>query len=374
MDVFVAYSNRDEQRVRAIVDWLRSKGLAVWVAYELPAGLDWDAEIDRVLAKIPCVLTVWSPDAAASAEVKGEARAAMARHALVTVSLDGALPPRSFTHLHAVDLTGLTADEQSPRTEQVLRGIRSKLVPPDVVGEAAPAQHSDRVAMPTPARASGRFARMSTWATLAGVLLGGALLLAIYGGDATAEQSCDDEGVFRLTGQTFSKDTTIDEAVVCVADNAHIRVKNGASLTVDADTLILQGTARFDGRGSDGAAGQAGSDGPQHTHVPPVVLGISICAGAPPRADYDGQPGRRGGNGSQGATIRIRYSDLQGDPAGLAHNVSGGRAGPGGRGGKGGRAVCKAGKSYDVNGRRGASGPSGSPGADGTFELAQRAG
>ena len=42
---------------------------------------------------------------------KDEARAAKARDALATASLDGALPPRSFIHLHAVDLIGLAVDE-----------------------------------------------------------------------------------------------------------------------------------------------------------------------------------------------------------------------------------------------------------------------
>ncbi|MGB8433546.1 MAG: toll/interleukin-1 receptor domain-containing protein, partial [Burkholderiales bacterium] len=137
MDVFVAYSNKDEPRVRTIVQWLRLQGIEVWVAYERPAGLDWDKEIDNVLAAIPCVLAVWSPDSVDSPEVKGEARAAMARNALVTVSLDRELPPRSFTHLHAIDLSGLTVDEKSPRTAQVLEGIRSKLSSRPNAGESS---------------------------------------------------------------------------------------------------------------------------------------------------------------------------------------------------------------------------------------------
>jgi hypothetical protein len=370
MDVFIAYSSKDESRVRTIVDWLRHNGLEVWVAYELRAGLDWDSEIDRVLAEIPCVLAVWSPDAVASAEVKGEARAAMARDALVTVSLDNALPPRSFTHLHAVDLSGLEVGEDSPRTAQVLNGIHAKLaadrqsVP--AVSEPAPGQS---VAPPVDAGAGRETSLL--WTYVGGALLAAGGIFMIVGGEGTAHASCDAPDTYRLTGQTFSKDTTIDQSVVCIADNATIRVTNGATLTVNADTLVLQGPARFDGRGIDGTAGRAGSDGPRHHHKPPVVLGISVCANAPPRSDYDGKPGGRGGNGGPGATIRIGYKELQGAADELKRDVAGGKPGAGGRGGRAGRAICKAGKPYDVKGRSGPQGSSGSPGSDGSFELVQ---
>jgi hypothetical protein len=368
-DVFVAYSSRDEAQVRTIVAWLRRNGLRVWVAYELPAGLDWDTEIDRVLAEIPCVLTVWSPDSVGSAEVKGEARLGMARDALVTVSLDRTLPPRSFTHLHAVDLSGLTVDEESARTAQLLQGVRSKLAGSDKPPvESADATSGEVASSGTP---GGGGLRSSRWVYALGGLVTVAVLLLIVNGQQSAQAACDDQEAFRLAGQTFDQDTTIRKSVVCVADNANVRVKNGASLLIDAQTLVLQGVARFDGRGRDGAPGEPGSDGPRHTHEP-WGGALAICANAPPRSDYDGKPGGRGGNGGAGATIALRYAELIGDAASLSHDVSGGKAGPGGRGGKAGRSVCKKGNPHVVNGQAGRRGPSGAAGAAGSFELVEQ--
>lgn len=363
MDIFVAYSNKDEPRVRTVVDWLRRHGLDVWVAYELPAGLDWDTEIDRVLAEIPCVLTVWSPDAVASAEVKGEARAAMARDALVTVSLDHVLPPRSFTHLHAVDLTGLTVDEDSPRTAQALKGIRSKLTGV----EAEPAEDPEAANAPLPSTPVGGSRHL--WIGMGAAAVFGIGILVTLNSQGLAQPSCDDEEAVILAGQTFGADTTIKEDLVCITANASVRVKNGARLDIEAETLVIEGAARFDGRGEPGARGRAGNNGPVHRHKPPQVAGIAVCGNAPSRKDYSGGHGGRGGNGGAGATISIRYGQLQGDPKQLQHDVAGGAGGAGGPGGRAGMATCTVIKPYRVKGANGKKGAPGKAGRSGSFEL-----
>jgi len=362
MDVFVAYSSSDEARVRTIVEWLRRNDLVVWVAYELPAGLDWDTEIDRVLAEIPCVLTVWSPDAVASPEVKGEARAAMARDALVTVSLDNALPPRSFTHLHAVDLTGLSVDECSPRTAQALCGIRAKL------GESVAGSTEAPQAADTRRPAPGIGPR-HLWVGMVAVALLAVGSLVAIDSIGLAQASCDDAEAFVLAGQKFDKDMRIEKPVVCIAANAELRIRNGARLDVEAETLIIEGAAHFDGRGEPGARGRAGSNGAVHHHKPPKVGVIAVCGNAPSKSDYSGSNGGRGGNGGKGASISIRYRELHGDPALLNHEVAGGAGGVGGAGGRAGRAICKALKPYDVRGKNGRKGRPGTQGKSGSFEL-----
>ena len=374
MDVFVAYSSKDEASVRIIVDWLRRNGLQVWVAYELPAGLDWDTEIDRVLAQIPCVLTVWSPSAVASAEVKGEARAAMARDALVSVSLDAVLPPRSFTHSHAVDLTGLGVVEDSVRTSQVLRGIRTKLdrntqqhpiVEPSS-SDAAAGQEDVPAEPPAARRAPSPW-----WAYAGGALVAIGAVYFIVGDDAAARPSCDDPGVYKLAGQTFMQDTVIRESVVCIAENAVVRVAGGTGLQIDAETLVVQGKAKFDGRGSEGARGRDGSNGPKDEFSPPRIAGVAVCGEKPPASRYDGEAGGRGGNGGDGARIEIRYRALDGDPSLLTHDVRGGAGGRGGNGGRPGFATCRDIGAFRVNGAHGASGATGNNGRDGSFVLSR---
>jgi hypothetical protein len=166
----------------------------------VPAGLDWDKEIDTVLAAISCVLVVWSPDSVNSAEVKGEARAAMARNALVTVSLDKALPPRSFTHLHAIDLSGLTVDEKSPRTAQVLEGIRSKLSSgPDSASTSTGASVDRTKAESTRGKTGGASAngprRSRLWLGVAGTTLAAIAAALVFSHQGYPQRSCDEEGV-----------------------------------------------------------------------------------------------------------------------------------------------------------------------------------
>lgn len=52
--------------------------------------------------------------------------------------------------------------------------------------------------------------------------------------------SCHDEGVFKLTGQSFFKKTSIHKQVVRIATGATIRVPNAAHLKIETDTLILE--------------------------------------------------------------------------------------------------------------------------------------
>jgi hypothetical protein len=320
MDVFIAYSSHDEARVRTIVEWLRREGLDVWVAYERPAGLDWDKEIDSVLAVIPCVFAVWSPASVASPEVKGEARAAMARNALVTASLDKQLPPRSFTHLHAIDLSGLAVDEQSPRTAQVLEGIRSKLH-----ARAGPSQPA-RSAPPEEAKPAS--IRPRVWAGIAGAILLAVAAVVVVALQSASPRSCDTPGVVTLR-ETFATDTRIKESVVCIPARRNIRVANGARLDVESDTLILEGGARFDGRGEPGAAGRPGSDGPRHVHQPPKVLGVAICGRPPPQSDYSGQPGGPGGSDQHPDSARAGRSGAAGTRRVRRYRWSRRRRGPG---------------------------------------------
>lgn len=364
MDVFIAYSSHDETRVRTIVEWLRREGLAVWVAYERPAGLDWDKEIDTVLAVIPCVVAVWSPASVASPEVKGEARAAMARNALVTVSLDRQLPPRSFTHLHAVDLSGLAVDERSPRTAQVLDGIRAKL--------HATAGPGERARSAPPEGAKPASIRPRVWMGIGGTTLLAVAAVVVFALQKAPPPSCDTPGVVTLP-ETFATDTRIRESAVCIPAGATVRVANGARLDIESDALILEGGARFDGRGEPGAAGRPGSDGPKHVHQPPKVLGVAICGRPPPQSDYSGQPGGRGDDGGPGARISIRTQRVEGDPAQLKHDVSGGTGGRGGAGGLAGSAICRDGNPYAVRGVAGRPGANGSPGKAGVFTFVRAA-
>jgi hypothetical protein len=74
---FVCYAREDSDFVRPLTTYLRDRGIPMWLDSDIPAGADWDAAIDEHLRTCAKLLIVLSPAAVASAEVRGELRAAL---------------------------------------------------------------------------------------------------------------------------------------------------------------------------------------------------------------------------------------------------------------------------------------------------------
>ena len=85
------------------------------------------------------------------------------------------------------------------------------------------------------------FVKNILWSWLAGlVLLGGP-------GPCRAEGNAG--ASLRISSHAYLEDETLTAERCIIEENAYVRVLKGAHLTVLCKTLIIEGTAEFDGRG-----------------------------------------------------------------------------------------------------------------------------
>ena len=61
-DVFISYKKSDADRVRPLVEHLRTAGLDVWWDEGIQPSTSWRAEIAQQLAAAKCVVAVWTND------------------------------------------------------------------------------------------------------------------------------------------------------------------------------------------------------------------------------------------------------------------------------------------------------------------------
>lgn len=99
-DIFVSHSRLDRDRIRPIVERLRSLGYSV--SYDTVGEL----AIEREFEAARSVLAAWSENARHSTIVLAQAAGAQDASKLVQLRLDRTLPPPPFHALPAADLSG----------------------------------------------------------------------------------------------------------------------------------------------------------------------------------------------------------------------------------------------------------------------------
>ena len=140
-DIFVSYSRQDKARVAPLVRALASRGWTVWWDPEITPGEEFDSLISRELEQARALVVVWTPNSVDSRWVRGEARDAADRGALVPVRFDNARLPIDFRAVHTTDLDGWSDDPGSPAFQSLCRALESKL---GVTERAAPGQAGAR--------------------------------------------------------------------------------------------------------------------------------------------------------------------------------------------------------------------------------------
>lgn len=190
------------------------------------------------------------------------------------------------------------------------------------------------------------------------------------------------DDVFVVGDMEVSSSQSLKHKTVCLVDGAKVRVRNGSTFTIDAETLIVEGVAEFDGSGEPGATGAPGVTPPEFIHAPGGTgtgYDHARCerefGGFGNHPDDFGGPGKDGGAGGAGAKIDIRFRTLVGNTAGVTSNVKGGPGGEGGQGGLGRKMRC----ARDAVGstripqesRRGPNGKPGSAGPASSFTVQQ---
>lgn len=76
--VFICYAREDQEFALALASRLKDRGAPIWLdQWSIQPGEDWDQAIDKALDECAQFLIVWSPQANASREVRGELRLAL---------------------------------------------------------------------------------------------------------------------------------------------------------------------------------------------------------------------------------------------------------------------------------------------------------
>jgi hypothetical protein len=132
-EVFISYRKTPERRaiVRRLAVILRAYGLSVWWDDNLVAGEKYRERIIKELDEARIVAPLWCEESIVSEWVLNES--AMGAGKLMPAFLQRVPPPQAFEGFHAADLTGWDGAANSPRLQNYVREICTKLGRPAVV-------------------------------------------------------------------------------------------------------------------------------------------------------------------------------------------------------------------------------------------------
>lgn len=147
-------------------------------------------------------------------------------------------------------------------------------------------------------------------------------------------------------GITYTKDTTVIAETIEIMGYENINIRNGATVTFVADTMIIHYPKFFDGTGKEGRHGKSGiseSSDQLYSYYDGCSQTCNIMHQPLPISEQvlkTGENGNNGHSGGAGATIIFKYKKMEGYK--VAATTRGGEGGFGGAGGSG-RLICCAG-------------------------------
>jgi len=138
-DIFVSYARNDKGLVAPLVAALEAEGWSVWWDPEITPGEEFDSLISRELEGARSVVVVWTAGSVDSRWVRGEARDAADRGALVPVRFGQAKLPIDFRAVHTTDLDGWGEDRNGAAFRGLFKALEAKLGTPRKSASAAAA-------------------------------------------------------------------------------------------------------------------------------------------------------------------------------------------------------------------------------------------
>lgn len=169
-DVFISYKRENLKELQPLVKALRARGLAVWWDQDIPPDAPWEQTITREHGLAKAVVVAWSPAAAASENVKAEARQARNEGKLLQVFVEACEPPMFFGERQGVDLVGWSGradDHRFLALAAALDALIAGMPPPEGVG-FAPKRTRPRTWEALGATAAATAAMISVVANLGG--------------------------------------------------------------------------------------------------------------------------------------------------------------------------------------------------------------
>ena len=121
--VFLAYSHRDEARVRVIERALRDRGHVVFWDKDIPTGENWPGVLQDRVRNAQCVLVAWSRFSVQSKYVRFESEQAIQYNRLVPVILDSVALPIEFANVQWADLRDWFGNVRDPEWQRVVARI-----------------------------------------------------------------------------------------------------------------------------------------------------------------------------------------------------------------------------------------------------------
>jgi formylglycine-generating enzyme len=137
-DIFLSYAQKDEDRVRPIVEQLKAQGWSVFWDQIIPPGKTFRQHIKENLDAARCVVVVWSQHSIDSHWVLEEAETGRKRTILVPLRIDQVEPPFGFGSIQAADLTAWNHDASHLQFRLCVDAISALVPQPDPAKKPSP--------------------------------------------------------------------------------------------------------------------------------------------------------------------------------------------------------------------------------------------
>jgi hypothetical protein len=166
--IFISYNERDRERAAKIVRLLEGGDWTVWWDRRIPAGFTWRDVLADALARMDCMIVLWSRNSIDSDWVCEEASEGQRLGKLVPVAIDPVLPPVGFRQIQAADLSKWDGSPDAVEARQLLEDLATHVrqAPrPDAadrIDEHARHRGAMSAAAPPEARLAGLRTRMIT--------------------------------------------------------------------------------------------------------------------------------------------------------------------------------------------------------------------
>jgi hypothetical protein len=123
---FLSYARENKDFAEVLATQLERSGFEIWWDHEIPAGVDFRANLDIHLKSSDCIIVCWSKAAVRSRWVIEEAEDGAARGILIPVLCEDAEIPRGFRSFQTIDLTDWDGQQTHEEFETLLSAVSEK--------------------------------------------------------------------------------------------------------------------------------------------------------------------------------------------------------------------------------------------------------